>query len=140
VSPVFDVARRLLVVDLRTGTEAARFEETLGESSVVGRASHVARLGVGVLICGAISWPLEQALASAGIEVIAHVCGNVEDVLDAYVSGRLTDGAFLMPGCRECRYRRGRTRVSPDRRPRPEGGLDGAGPRLPRLEKRTTKP
>ena len=110
VSPVFDVARRLLVVDVEAGVEARRFEESLGETHVLGRATHVTRLGVTVLICGAVSWPLEQALASAGIEVVAHVCGNVEDVLAAHLSGRLAGGAFLMPGCRGCRYRRGRGR------------------------------
>jgi len=105
VSPVFDVARRLLVVDVQGGVEVRRLEESLGETHVLGRATHVARLGVEVLICGAISWPLERALAAAGVEVIAHICGDVEEVIRAYLSGRLAGDAFLMPGCRGCRYR-----------------------------------
>ena len=99
VSPVFDVARRLLVVDCETGGEVRRSEAALGETHVLGRATRLARLGVEVLICGAISRPLEQALGSAGIDVIAHVCGDVDEVLRAYLSGRLAGRAFLMPGC-----------------------------------------
>ena len=37
-------------------------------------------------------------LATKGVEVIPHICGPVEDVLRAYVSGHLTGQAFLMPG------------------------------------------
>jgi len=121
VSPVFDVARRLFVVDVEAAGEVRRFEEVLGETDVIGRATHVARLGVKVLICGAISWPLEQALASSGIEVIAHICGGVEDVLSAYFSGRLAGDDFLMPGCRGCRHKRKRGSGS-WRGPGPRGG------------------
>jgi len=105
VSPVFDVARRLLVVDVEAGAEVRRIEESLGEMPVLWRATHVSRLGVNTLICGAISLALEQALVSAGIRVIGHVCGDVEEVLGAYLSGGLSDDAFLMPGCRDCRHR-----------------------------------
>ena len=54
-------------------------------------------------------------LVSKGMEVIPHACGPVEDVLRAYVSGQLTDEAFLMPGCcgrrrrLRARAKRGRT-------------------------------
>ena len=43
--------------------------------------------------------PLELALASAGIEIIPQTCGEIEEVLDAYLAGRLRQGEFLMPGC-----------------------------------------
>ena len=108
VSPVFDTARRLLVVDLEGGGQLDRREEPIDETDPARRALHLARLGVDVLICGAISWPLEACLASAGVSVIAETCGPVEDVLRAFLSGRLTDEAFLMPGCRGRRRRRRR--------------------------------
>jgi hypothetical protein len=50
-------------------------------------------------ICGGISWPLEVMLLSARVEVIPQTCGSVEDVLKAFMSGRLTEQAFVMPGC-----------------------------------------
>lgn len=99
ISPVFDVARSLLLVEVEAGREVGRREEPMGEVDIAGRAVHVARLGVDVLICGAISRPLEMMLVSEGLEVVPHACGPVEEVLQAYVSGRLSDRAYLMPGC-----------------------------------------
>ncbi|MDY6913167.1 MAG: NifB/NifX family molybdenum-iron cluster-binding protein [Planctomycetota bacterium] len=109
VSPVFDVARHLLVVDVADGRETARNEETLDEATFAQRTRHMTDLGVDVLICGAISGPLEMMLASAGLRVIPHTCGPVEDVLGAFIAGGLTEQTFLMPGCRgrRRRFRRG---------------------------------
>jgi len=100
VSPVFDVARCLLVVDVEDGAEIARQEHSVQEEGLVRRATRVSDLGVRVLICGAISMPLEQMLTSAGVQVIPHTCGLVEAVLQAFVSGTLAQQQrFLMPGC-----------------------------------------
>ena len=99
VSPVLDVARRLLLVDIRENAELTRREEEIEEVPLATRVKRIRELGVEVLICGAVSWPLEAALAAAGVRVIAQTCGPVEDVLPAFLSGRLADGAFLMPGC-----------------------------------------
>jgi predicted Fe-Mo cluster-binding NifX family protein len=98
VSPVFDVARRVLLVDVAGGREADRSELLLRTTDPVRRAREIARGGASVLICGAISWPLEMALSAVGIHVIAQVCGEVEEVLRAFWEGKLLDGAFLMPG------------------------------------------
>jgi len=105
ISPVFDVAQLLLVVDSEAGSEVRRREVPMHETNIGARAMHVARLGVDVLICGAISRPLEMVIVSEGIKVIPYACGSVEDVLRAYVSEQLTDRAYLMPGCRGCRRR-----------------------------------
>ena len=111
VSPVFDVARQLVVTEIENGAVVSRNEAQIEETEPMTRAKRVADLGVSVLICAAISMPLEVMLASAGVRVIPHTCGPVEDVLRAFVSGRLTDQAFLMPGCCGRRRRmRGRRR------------------------------
>jgi predicted Fe-Mo cluster-binding NifX family protein len=99
VSPVFDVAKHLLLVDFDGQAQAAREEAAVDETEPAARAERVAHLGVDVLICGAISGPLEAMLISAGVRVIPHTCGPVDEVLQAFAGGRLTDGAFLMPGC-----------------------------------------
>jgi len=104
ISPVFDVARRLPLVDIEDKREVRRTEELLEESELVSRARRVAELGADVLICGAISRPLEAMLLSAGVEVIPQTCGPVEDVIRAFVSGQLTEQAFVIPGC--CGHRR----------------------------------
>ena len=121
ISPVFDVARNLLTVKVEDGREVRRDEMLLGEDDLLERASQVSRLGVDVLICGAISWPLEMALFAAGVGIVAQTCGNVEDVLTAFVTGKLTDGAFLMPGCHgRQRCRRARRGARRRRGGRPE--------------------
>jgi len=108
VSPVFDVARNLLLVEVQNGGEVRREDTALPPTKPLARANQISQLGTNVLICGAISWPLEAALGSAGVQVIAQTCGPVEEVLAAFLKGQLMDRAFLMPGCRG---RRGRFRA-----------------------------
>ena len=111
VSPVLDVARRLLLVEIEGNAEVARREADLEAVPLATRVKRIRELDVEILVCGAVSWPLEAALLSAGVRVIPQTCGPVEEVLRAFLSGRLTDEAFLMPGC--CgRRRRGRWRGS----------------------------
>jgi predicted Fe-Mo cluster-binding NifX family protein len=100
VSPVFDVAKHLLLVDVQNSAEVARSEKTIDEADFLSRVSYVADLGVELLICGAISRPLKLILQAKGIDVIAQVCGDTEEVLKAFLGGRLNDQSFLMPGCR----------------------------------------
>jgi predicted Fe-Mo cluster-binding NifX family protein len=50
VSPVFDVARRLLVVEIENGGEVRRREESIPEIHPILRARHLDALRVNVLI------------------------------------------------------------------------------------------
>lgn len=109
VSPVFDVAGNLLLADIEDGKVLECHSTWLTTDDLQARANHLADLGVDLLICGAISWPLERALCHAGVDVFAQTCGEVEDVLEAFVEGRLEQDAFLMPGC--CGRRRARQRL-----------------------------
>jgi len=111
ISPVFDVAEHLLLVDAQDDREIRREEATVEPSNLVAKIKRLTELGTNAVICGAISWPLEAMLGSAGIRVIPYTCGPVEDVLRAFLSGQLTEQAFLMPGCcgRRRRFRGGRS-------------------------------
>ena len=117
VSPVFDFARRLLLVELEDGREVARSETTLAPEPSVQRAGRLRDLDVDILMCGAISRDLAGWIARGGIEILPYVSGSVDEVLKAYVSGHLADPRFALPGCwpgarnsfRRChRRRRGR--------------------------------
>ncbi len=112
ISPVFDVAGSVLVVELRDGVEQARRDVAFNCEDLQRRAARLAETGADVLICGAISRPLEMALSTAGIDVIGQTCGEVEQVLAAFARGQLRPDAFLMPGCcgrrRRFRAQRGR--------------------------------
>ncbi len=99
VSPVFDEASRIIIVDISDGKEKSRQEESLLMRSPFERAQALPRLGVNLLICGMISNAQKTALDSAGIETIPHICGHMEDVISAFLDGRIERGAMLMPGC-----------------------------------------
>jgi predicted Fe-Mo cluster-binding NifX family protein len=87
------------------------------------RVQELLRLGVHVLICGAISQPLASMLAASNIEVIPFVSGTLDQVLDAYFSGRVSEPQFLQPGCRPGARRR--FRCAQGRRRRIRGGRMG---------------
>ena len=99
VSPVFDVAGNVLLVDVADGREEARQNVAINVEQPHLRASLLSQRGATVLICGAISWPLEMALNAVGIEVISQTCGDIEQVLSAFINGQLKQDTFLMPGC-----------------------------------------
>jgi predicted Fe-Mo cluster-binding NifX family protein len=111
VSPVFDVAGNVLIVELNGGTELGRRNVTFDAETMHDRAARLAETGADVLICGAISRPLEMAISAAGTDVIPQTCGDVDQVLAAFAGDQLDKGAFLMPGCCGLRRRfRGRRR------------------------------
>jgi len=108
VSPVFDVAERLLVVEFLDGCETSRRLEPLDQTRPQFRVERLAALGVDVLICGAISSPLQQLVIGRGIRVLSQICGDVEEVLVAFHDGTLGQRRYAMPGCcgRQSRQRR----------------------------------
>jgi len=99
ISPVFDVARDAVVVDIDDGIVVGQDKVAIGGSDVAVKARMLVELDLNVLICGAISLALEELLAAAGITVISQTRGSTDSVLEAFLSGRLTAEAFLMPGC-----------------------------------------
>ncbi len=111
ISPVFDVARRVLLLDIDEGREHARREETLPGTDPQAQADRLAGLGAQVLICGAMSQAMADMLAARGVEVIPFTAGLVEQVLAAWLAGGLPAPAWSMPGCcgrmRRCHGGRG---------------------------------
>ena len=107
VSPVFDAARNLLLVDLENGRELRRETRPITEAGPCARAAEACGLGIDLLICGAISAPLEASLSRRGLRVVGFVCGPVERVIEAFLQGGLGSAAFRMPGCKGPRHSRG---------------------------------
>jgi predicted Fe-Mo cluster-binding NifX family protein len=99
VSPVFDEASRVLLVDVSEKQEQHRQEESLTTRKPFDRAQLLPRLGVDLLICGMISQTLQTALSSAGIQIVPCICGTMEEVIAAFLDGRIESGALRMPGC-----------------------------------------
>jgi predicted Fe-Mo cluster-binding NifX family protein len=112
VSPVLDAARFFILVDTGPDGALVRRQVLIADADPVSKAKRIVGLGATVLICGAVSWPLEAMLASAGMRVIPNTCGSLDEVVAAFYAGNLTEQAFLMPGCpgrqHRQRHRRGR--------------------------------
>ena len=112
VSTVFDFAGKLLLVDIEGQKEINRSEITLPEEPTLQRVIRLQNISVDVLICGAISQPLASMIAGSDIEILPDISGRIDEVLNAYLAGRLTEQRFSMPGCkaRERKGFRGRGR------------------------------
>ena len=118
VSPVFDEANRILLVDISNKREKRRHEESLVVQNPFERAKLLPHLGVDLLICGMISQTQQTALASTGIRIIPHICGSMEDVIAAFLDGRIENGALRMPGCGRSKRPRNRRNNATQRNPK----------------------
>jgi predicted Fe-Mo cluster-binding NifX family protein len=99
LSPVFDVAGGVLLVDVENGQEVSREERPLSRTDLAARAEEFRKLGANVLICGAISAPLEALLVSSGVRIIGFRCGLVDELITAFLEGTVAKPRFWMPGC-----------------------------------------
>jgi predicted Fe-Mo cluster-binding NifX family protein len=113
VSPVFDVAARLVLVSLKGEAELERKDVVLFEKQPGGVVRSLGELGIQVLICGAISQGLQRALEQAGLRVVPRICGEIESVIAAFREGTLGQPEFMMPGCCGRRGKNGRGRRCP---------------------------
>ena len=75
VSPVFDVAKKLLIVEVIGG------EATFTEQHTLEGRDRV------------------NALSQLGVKLVMEIRGEVEEVVRAYLDGRLVQPRFSMPGC-----------------------------------------
>jgi len=114
ISPLFDTARTLMIIEIRDGKEISRTETPIDEDFLPLRAKLVEERGIGILICGGISRALEAILRSHDIIVLSGIQGDTENVIDAFQNSRLDASEYQMPGYgvkkhqRRCRRRRTR--------------------------------
>ena len=97
ISPVFDVAKKIRVVDI--DAEGDSVVATATRTLEAGRTSAtLTELGVNLLICSAISVPVESTLWVSGVEVISGICGPADDIITAFIAGDTTLARFNAPG------------------------------------------
>lgn len=110
ISTVFDTADQLWIFEPDGTGGYKKTPIKLNSADVKGRANEMKEQQIDVLICGAISRPLENMLITLGITVYSFVRGPVEEIIAAYQSGKLNHAVFALPGC--CRRLRlqGRSR------------------------------
>jgi predicted Fe-Mo cluster-binding NifX family protein len=100
ISTVFDAADHLLILEADGTNGQKRTTVKIGSADPANRMAQLKDQGINVLICGAISRPLQASIASLGIAVHPFVRGQVEEVIAAYQNGSLNHEVFAMPGCR----------------------------------------
>lgn len=99
ISPVFDAATTLMLVDIdNDGILKKRFTplEPTGSMRLV---EMLKQMNVSVLICGAISEGYASRLSFNGIKLFPFVSGKTEHVLETFARGEAIIPAFSMPGC-----------------------------------------
>lgn len=99
IAPVFDTTRQLRLVESDGTAVTGESLESLAPDEPHRIAGRLAELGVGILVCGAISRPLHQLIASQGIEVVPFVTGETGAVVRAWLGNALDGDRFAMPGC-----------------------------------------
>jgi len=104
VSPVFDVAKTVRIADLddQSGELVADGTHVLSRTRP---AAALSEIGVDVLVCSAISAPLEAALFGLEIEVISDICGSPDEIISAIAAGDTELVRFRSPGSK-CKPKR----------------------------------
>jgi predicted Fe-Mo cluster-binding NifX family protein len=104
VSPVFDTALRLLLVEVKDNQVASRLAYHIGEEDLSWKCHRIKELDPDVIICGAVSHLFLNMLKGVGLAVIQHVAGMTEEIIDAYIRDDIYNTRFLMPGCKRQGY------------------------------------
>jgi len=98
VSTVCDFSSSLLLFDVM-GKEVQKRSFIPFETGMMpARVNQLEALGVEVLLCGAISRPLERMIRASGVKVIPCLRGSIEEVIAAYLADGLSDARFILPG------------------------------------------
>jgi predicted Fe-Mo cluster-binding NifX family protein len=108
VATVLDAADELTIIEAIPKGKKSEVRMNVGRGNIL--PALLKSLQINVLICGAISQPLESAFLRAGIIVHSFVRGRVDEVMAAFKNGKLEENPFIMPGChyrhrfRKCGY------------------------------------
>jgi len=100
ISTVLDFSDCLLVIDAEHGVVNNRSIVNFTGVTMAEKTARLKDLDIQILLCGAVSRPMEQMIMASGIAIIPFLRGRVNDVLNAYFSGCLFGSDFMLPGCR----------------------------------------
>jgi hypothetical protein len=99
ISPVADSSRQLLLVHLVNQTITDRWIENFEDDNPFYRARKLFELKVDTFICGAVSSFFSNLVEGYGIRVIPFICGEIDAVLNAYLTRTLSSPVYKMRGC-----------------------------------------
>lgn len=99
VSPVFDSARTLLIVEIDGGVMGNIASLAFDPDRPLELLQMLRAQRVMAVICGAVSEEPAAMLEAAGVEVIPFIAGDVNRVLECYCQGQPFGPELRMPGC-----------------------------------------
>ncbi len=98
VSTVLDFSENLLIIDINGKTINNETCINWSLCNDVMKVSLMQEEGVAVLLCGAVSKPLQIMVENSGINLIYGLRGMKDAILQAYLDGRLYGDCFRLPG------------------------------------------
>ena len=98
VSPVLDTADRVLIYEVEGSTITPCGEVFLGQSETVERARIISE-AADVLVCAALSQPLESCLAGYDVDVRGWLMGDPRGLVEIVAYGNDPGSEWYMPGC-----------------------------------------
>lgn len=100
ISPVLDTACRIVIFDVEGRKATLKDEAHLQGIDSIRKCARIKELDVDLLICGAVSRHFGMMLADSGVKIIPWIAGAADEVLEAFMNGRLFNTRYIMPGCR----------------------------------------
>ena len=103
IAPRLPLAKEVMIVELQGKRKMGRKKVNISLLHPMEIPDFLASQGVTKVIAGGVDWHLQEMLRMHGIEVIWGIIGDVDNVLDLYLSKRLRLG---MGPCHPVRRRR----------------------------------
>jgi predicted Fe-Mo cluster-binding NifX family protein len=103
IAPVFDTARLIHVIESESGKIINETSLKLMDDQPAQRALGLAEMGINELVCGAVSLGQQALITAYGIKVVSFIAGDLREVIQAWLDGRLGRDIYTMPGC--CRHK-----------------------------------
>jgi predicted Fe-Mo cluster-binding NifX family protein len=108
ISPRFDCAGHMLMVEVTDGSVAGRWMEAIEPFRWRQQLNALKEKGVEVMLCGGIRRCDHFQLISIGVRVHAGLVGEVDDILAAFLRGEIAAGTMVKNTKRKhARRRRG---------------------------------
>jgi len=107
IAPRLPLAKEVIIVELQGKREMGREKVNISLLHPMEIPDFLASQGVTRVIAGGVDWHLQEMLRMYGIEVIWGIIGDVDNVLDLYLSNKLRLGMGPCPPMRRRRRFRG---------------------------------
>jgi len=92
VAPCFEYSATMAIFTVEGGNVIAQRDFALQSQQEFDRVRLLRDQGVDTLICGGVRDRFEDMIQALGIQVISWVSGDVDDLLDKFLRGKLTPG------------------------------------------------